>query len=140
MGFRRIKKFEELYLIALLWGSNFSEKTVLSFSKFHESQRQRIRYGTFKLRARWSCNCHLFAGNIVSVVTVCIYRASNKDIYVFPLIFCQCGVRFMVSKGFKGFLQAYCAQSVDFGQTFLFFLYIAIVCIESSSKKANPRS
>ena len=46
----------------------------------------------------------------------------------------------MVSKGFKGFFQSYCAQSVDFGQTFLFFLYIAIVCIESSSKKANPRS
>ena len=134
MGFKRIKKFEELYLIALLWGSNFSEKPVLSFSKFHESQWQRIRYGTFKLRALWSCNCHLFVGNIVSVVTVCIYRASNKDIYAFPFIFCQCGARFMVSKGFKGFFQSYCAQSVDFGQTFLFFLYIAIVCIESSSK------
>lgn len=67
-------------------------------------------------------NCHLFVGNIVSVVTVCIYSAANKDIYVFPLIFCQCGARFMVSKGFKGFLQSYCVHLVDFGQNFLFFI------------------
>ena len=135
MGFNRIKKFKELYLKALLWGSNVSEKPASSFSEFHESQWQRIRYGSLKLRGLWSCNCHLFVGNIVSVVTVCIYSAANKDIYVFPLIFCQCGARFMVTKGFKGFLQSYCVDLVDFGQNFLLFFILQSFTLNLVPKK-----
>ena len=54
-----------------------------------------------------------------SFTIISISSAADKDAFVDWLVFCQCVVRIMVSKGFWGFLESYSTQSSKVRQAFL---------------------